>query len=165
MSVIISNYSDNLVSYFLSEKNRLVTLLPSTVRIEHVGSTAVGIGGKNIIDILIGVKNASEMAQIRDILTKNGYLEGHDSHPDRIFLASKQGETGEGDFHIHICPVSKNTFKDFIILRDYLKNNPLKAQEYLAKKHEFAKTANFDRKKYKALKSSYISNLITEAKK
>lgn len=164
MSVVINGYSDDLVNLFKNEKKRLATILPNNTTIEHVGSSAVGIGGKNIVDILVGTKNADEMLKVRDILVQNGYYEGHDSHDDRIFLASKEGETSEGDFHIHICPISENSYQDFIILRDYLRNNPLKAQEYFDKKYEFAKLAGFDRKQYKSLKSKYVSDLIAEAK-
>lgn len=165
MPVSIKRYSSNLVERFLREKNRLLTLLPQSVRIEHVGSSAVGIGGKNIIDILIGVPERKDMKKISMILINNGYYEGNDSHNDRVFLASKQGETGEGDYHIHICPVNEESFKDFILLREYLINNPTKANEYLKKKHEFAVKAGFDRKKYKALKSIYVSDLLSKAKK
>ncbi|MCP9460099.1 MAG: GrpB family protein, partial [Candidatus Nanosyncoccus sp. P13S_S20_bin.18.1] len=104
MSVMISEYKDTLLKRFKSEKQRLLSFLPDTIIIEHVGSSAVGIGGKNIIDILIGISDQDEMLRIRDILKENGYFEGHDSHGDRIFLASSKNETGDGDFHIHICP-------------------------------------------------------------
>ena len=63
------------------------------------------------------------------------------------------------------CPVEEESYKDFIVLRDFLRNNPKKAQEYLNKKCVFAKEANFDRKKYKNLKSAYVSKLLIEAKK
>ncbi|MBR3228772.1 GrpB family protein [Candidatus Saccharibacteria bacterium] len=165
MSISINSYSPNLIKRFLKEKKRLSTLLPSFVRIEHVGSSAVGIGGKNIVDILIGVPGRKDMEKISKVLTKNGYYEGNDSHDNRIFLASKQEETGEGDYHIHICPVNEESFKDFIILREYLRNNPTKANDYFRKKHEFAAEAGFDRKKYKALKSTYVSDLLSKAKK
>ena len=164
MPVTINEYSELLVRRFLFERARLAALLPPSVNIEHVGSSAVGIGGKNIIDILIGVTDTEEMEGVRDILTQNGYIEGNDSHSDRVFLASRKDETREGDFHAHICPVSSDTYKDFIILRDFLKNNPKKAEEYFEKKHQFAEAANFDRKKYKALKSAYVSKLLVEAK-
>ena len=165
MSVVINDYKKTLVENFLSEKQRLLSFLPKNTTIEHVGSSAVGIGGKNIIDILIGVSNRGKMLKIRDILKENGYFEGHDSHDDRIFLASSQEETGEGDFHIHICPINENSYKDFIILRDFLRSNPAKAREYFNKKHEFAEIAGFDRKKYKALKAQCVSELLSEAKK
>lgn len=164
MPVIVKEYSSKLIERFTQEKRRLSSLLPTDIKIEHVGSSAVFIGGKNIIDILIGVPTRKNMTSIKNILIKNGYFEGSDSHADRIFLANTKEETGEGDFHIHICPIKEESYENFIILRNFLKNNPEKAQEYLKKKYEFAKEANFDRKKYKALKSVYVSKLLTEAK-
>ncbi len=138
--------------------------MPDEIQIEHVGSSAVGIGGKNIIDILIGAKNREEMKKIRDILIRNGYFEGNDSCEDRIFLANKRTETGEGDFHVHICPIDGSSFKDFIILRDFFRANPQKASEYFEKKQEFAKVAGYERKKYKALKAKYVSGLLDKIK-
>ena len=164
MSVSIKPYSEVLAQRFADEQERLRNILGAGVLIEHVGSSAVGIGGKNIIDILVGVKDTNEMARVRDILAKNGYFEGNDSHEDRIFMASSEGETGEGDFHIHICPVGSETYANFIVLRDFLRAHPEKAQEYFTKKEELAKLAEFDRKKYKALKSKYVDKLVMEAK-
>ena len=153
MSVVISEYKDTLLKRFMSEKQRLLSFLPDAIIIEHVGSSAVGVGGKNIIDILIGVSDKDEMFKIRDILKTNGYFEGYDSHDDRIFLASSENETGDGDFHIHICPITYNSYKDFILLRDFLISNPEKSKEYYNKKIELANKAGFDRQKYKTLKS------------
>jgi glutamate-rich protein grpB len=164
MSVVISEYKDTLLKRFISEKQRLLSFLPDTLIIEHVGSSAVGIGGKNIIDILIGVSDKDEMLRVRDILKANGYFEGHDSHDDRIFLASSENETGDGDFHIHICPITSNSYKDFILLRDFLISNPEKSKEYYNKKIELANKAGFDRQKYKTLKSQYLTKLLSEIK-
>ena len=165
MMVDIIEYSDVLRQRFADEKKRIKSFITSDITIEHVGSSAVGIGGKNIVDILIGVSDEVEMKNVRDILVKNGYFEGNDNHDDRIFLASREEETREGDFHIHICPISSDSYKDFIILRDFLIANPNRAKEYFFKKYEFAREANFDRKKYKSLKSKYVSKLLLDAKK
>ena len=148
----------------MSEKQRLLSFLPDTLIIEHVGSSAVGIGGKNIVDILIGVSNKDEMLRVRDILKENGYFEGHDSHEDRIFLASSENETGDGDFHIHICPITCDSYKDFILLRGFLVSNPEKIKEYYNKKIEFANKSGFDRQKYKTLKSQYLTKLLSQIK-
>ena len=164
MSVVISEYKDTLLKRFKSEKQRLLSFLPDTLVIEHVGSSAVGIGGKNIVDILIGVSDKDEMLRVRDILKANGYFEGHDSHDDRIFLASSENETWDGDFHIHICPITSNSYKDFILLRDFLISNPEKSKEYYNKKIELANKAGFDRQKYKTLKSQYLTKLLSEIK-
>ena len=164
MSVVISEYKDTLLKRFISEKQRLLSFLPDTLIVEHVGSSAVGIGGKNIIDILIGVSDKDEMLRVRDILKENGYFEGHDSHGDRIFLASSKNGTGDGDFHIHICLITSNYYKDFILLRVFLISNPEKSKEYYNKKIEFANKAGFNRQKYKTLKSQYLTKLLSEIK-
>lgn len=164
MSVVISEYKDTLLKRFISEKQRLLSFLPDTLIVEHVGSSAVGIGGKNIIDILIGVSDKDEMLRVRDILKANGYFEVHDSHDDRIFLASSENETGDGDFHIHICPITSNSYKDFILLRDFLISNPEKSKEYYNKKIELANKAGFNRQKYKTLKSQYLTKVLSEIK-
>lgn len=161
---MISEYKDTLLKRFKSEKQCLLSFLPDTIIIEHVGSSAVSIGGKNIVDILIGVSDKDEMLRVRDILKANGYFEGHDSHDDRIFLASSENETGDGDFHIHICPITSNSYKDFILLRDFLISNPEKSKEYYNKKIELANKAGFDRQKYKTLKSQYLTKLLSEIK-
>lgn len=165
MSVIINPYSDELARRFETEEKRLRVILGNDVSIEHVGSSAVGIGGKNIVDILIGVKGAEEMDSTRDKLVKNGYYEGNDSHEDRIFMASRKEETGEGDCHIHICLIGSEVYSDFLRLRDYLRANPEIAKEYLEMKQLFAERAGFDRKKYKALKSEYVAGLLKKARK
>lgn len=164
MSIVISEHKDTLLKRYKSEKQRLLSFLPDTLVIEHVGSSAIGIGGKNIVDILIGVSDKDEMLKVRDILKENGYFEGHDSHDDRIFLASSENETGDGDFHIHICPITCNSYKDFILLRDFLISNSEKSKEYYNKKIKFANKAGFDRQKYKTLKSQYLAKLLSEIK-
>lgn len=165
MSVSIRPYSDDLARRFAVEKARLGDILGTDIPVKHVGSSAVGIGGKNIVDILVGAENAEEMMRIRDALAENGYFEGGDSHDDRIFMASSLDETGEGDFHVHICLVGSETYADFLRLRDFLRKNHDRAQEYLMKKQEFAKLAGFDRKRYKALKAEYVARLLEEARK
>ena len=164
MPVIINKYSPKLAELFEQERNRLSKLMPANITFEHVGSSAAYIGGKNIIDILIGVPERKDLIFIKNILIINGYIEGNDSHEDRIFLASTDKETTQGDFHIHICPIHEESYRDFIILRNFLRENPGKVQEYYKKKLELSKEANYDRKKYKNLKSAYVSKLLNEAK-
>jgi len=75
MSVVISEYKDTLLKRFISEKQRLLSFLPDTLIVEHVGSSAVGIGGKNIIDILIGVSDKKQTDILKSmILTMTGFF-------------------------------------------------------------------------------------------
>jgi GrpB-like predicted nucleotidyltransferase (UPF0157 family) len=164
MTVKILNFSEDLTQRFALEKARLTLLLGADVRIEHVGSSAVGIGGKNIVDILIGVPDREAMMKTKNILIQNGYFSGNDDHADRVFLASRKEETGENDVHIHICPIDSATFCDFLILRDYLRKHPAIAKSYFDKKKEIAVLAQNNRKEYKRLKSQYVSKLLEVAK-
>ena len=171
MSVEIKEYHDNLVKRFLKEKQRLRDVFNSEIVIEHVGSSAIGIGGKNIVDILVGVKSTDEMVTVRDLLTSVGYREGHDTHPDRIFMARRinddgtDRETGEGDYHVHIVVVDSSEYLNMLGFRDYLRAHPDEAKEYYETKKVLAKKAGFNRKKYKALKSEYVKALIEKTKK
>ena len=47
MPILINNYKNSLADKFLEEKRRISLFLPNKITIEHVGSSAVGIGGKN----------------------------------------------------------------------------------------------------------------------
>ncbi len=165
MVLSIGNYSKNLKRQFDQEKDRLKTLIGEEPTIEHIGSTAVGIGGKNIIDILIGVKQQSQIEKIKNILMENGYFAGFNNHPNRIFLASSEEETSEGDFHIHLCLKDSEEYQNFILIRDYLLGNPGEASRYFEKKNEFAKDTKYNREEYKSLKSKYVSELLKRAKK
>ena len=169
MSVKINMYNDSLRGKFEVEAKRIREALGEEVTIEHVGSSAVGIGGKNIVDILVGVRDVSEMERVRDLLTEVGYREGHDSHPERIFMAWRKDddgtdrETGEGDYHVHISVEGSEEYLNFIRLRDYLRAHRDEALEYERMKSVFAEKAGYDRKKYKALKSEFVKELIGRA--
>ena len=52
MSVKIEPYDEGLAEKFEREAERIRSVLGEDVTIEHVGSSAVGIGGKNIVDII-----------------------------------------------------------------------------------------------------------------
>ena len=157
----IHQYSEELPAQFEVKAEQIRRVLGEEAAIEHVGSSAVGIGGKNIIDILVGVKNIREAA---DKLIAAGYFEGNDSHDDRIFLASRQEETQAGDTHIHVCIKDSPVYCDFLTLRDYLRAYPEEAKAYEEHKHEFSEQAKHDRKQYKKLKSAYVSALLERAR-
>ena len=157
----IHQYSEELPAQFEVKAEQIRRVLGDGVAIEHVGSSAVGIGGKNIIDILVGVKNIRKAA---DKLIAAGYFEGNDSHDDRVFLASRQEETQAGDTHVHVCIKDSPVYHDFLTLRDYLRTYPEEAKAYEEHKHEFSEQAERDRKQYKKLKSAYVSALLERAR-
>ncbi len=167
MSVSIKPFQINANELFLNEKHKIEKLLTNYRGVHHIGSTAVpGLGGKNIIDILISAQDIDDITRIRDALLQNGYYLGNSNQPEsgRLFLASRKEETGEGDFHIHIAVQGSSTHDNFLILRDFLRANPDEAKIYYQFKQKIAKQTSYQRELYKQYKSEYVSKLIAKAK-
>lgn len=92
--------------WYESEKTNLKTILGTNVikRIEHIGSTAVpNIWAKNIVDILLEVGRIEDLARVRDLLVKNGWLVMSEN-PNRFSLNKGYTEQGfaEKVFHLHL---------------------------------------------------------------
>ena len=67
---VFKKYSSIYGSVFKIERRRLyIGMHGLSVRIEHVGSTAVrGLGGKNILDILVGIRSGKRESIKRKII-------------------------------------------------------------------------------------------------
>ena len=64
-----------MAAVFARVKNKLAPVLADSSQIHHVGSTAVpGLGGKNILDILVSTKDSEHMNELRDKLVAIGYF-------------------------------------------------------------------------------------------
>ena len=157
-----------MAAVFTRVKNKLAPAIADGSQIHHVGSTAVpGLGGKNILDILISAKDSEHMNKLRDKLVAIGYFPSLNpsSRQDYIFLASRQEETGEGDIHIHLAVVDTETHDNFLIIRDYLRSRNDEADQYSKIKYQYAKQANYDRSAYKKLKAAYVDKLLQRARR
>ena len=161
----VQDYNKNKELFFETEK-KLRTVLGENVPIDHVGSTAIkNIVGKNIIDVLIGAVDNDEFVDFRDKLTQLGFFPSQNSRTDIYqFFASRQGETGEGDVHLHLVVIDTERYREFIILRNYLIENPSEAIAYSNHKKELLSQGITDRKLYRATKSKYVTELIKRAK-
>lgn len=164
MSVEIKPYDRRLQDLFLQESERIRECLGPEVSIEHVGSSAAHIGGKNIVDILIGVRDSDEGLECGQKLLRLGYHFGNATGSDRIFMASSLDETGEGDFHVHICPKDEEEYRDFVVLRDYLIAHPDEAEKYYEMKQKIAEKVDYDRVEYKKVKGDYADGLLKMAR-
>ena len=134
--------------------------------IDHVGSTAIpDMVGKNIIDILVGAHDEVEFIKFRSLIERLGYYASQNSRTEIYqFFASRQGETGSGDTHIHLVVMGTDRYNDFLTLRNYLLENKSEADNYANHKKELIKLGVTDRKQYRATKSLYVSNLIEKAR-
>ncbi|MFZ2154183.1 MAG: GrpB family protein [Candidatus Moraniibacteriota bacterium] len=140
-------------------KNRISDLCPNKLMIEHIGSTAIiGLGGKGIIDISIGIKKWSEAEEVLKALRKLGFKHFHDIENHSIFVSTK-AHCEENDFHVHIGRINTKRYKKTLDFRDILRKNPRLARAYSKIKKEAFQKSRENRKLYKRIKNDWFMSL------
>lgn len=163
--VILTEHREIWTSWYADEEKRLAALLPSeSIRISHIGSTAISsIWAKPIIDILVELPISLSMDEMKEILLRNGYI-CMSEQPDR--KSFNRGYTRRGFaekvFHLHLRYRGDN---DELYFRDFLNENPLLAKQYEELKLSLWKKFEYDRDGYTSAKTEFIAEQTTRAKK
>ena len=166
VELIKQNYLENK-NKFEQTKAMLTKKLGNNVPVNHVGSTAIPEieVGKNIIDVLVGATNKAEFDKLFKLIEDLGFYPSTNSKSDIYqFFASRQGETGNGDTHIHLVIINTERYDEFLTLKTYLLENKDEAINYSNHKKELITLGTTNRKEYRATKSKYVTNLIERAK-
>jgi len=146
------------------KKKQEIDAIARDVEIHHIGSTAVrGLGGKGIIDILIGVKNWQGAEKLIAGLKQIGFDHVHPKEEGKIFLSSIK-ESGRGDFHVHMVVIGSVAYRNFLAFRDYLRKHPKEAENYFKLKLIWHEEAKGERAVYTKMKNSYIKGILKKAK-
>ncbi|SIS84232.1 GrpB domain, predicted nucleotidyltransferase, UPF0157 family [Chryseobacterium ureilyticum] len=150
--------------------------------IEHIGSTSVeGLSAKPIIDIMIGVKNETELDQIPSLLQGKDYVyyeKYNEEMPYRRFfikLKDKPQTLGFPEIihlgdqipeelhnhqlriaHIHTIPTSSEHWLRHIAFRDYLRSHPDIKEEYQQLKEKLSQLEWIDGNDYNEGKDPFI---------
>lgn len=146
--------SESVVLRKIFEPHRLVGL-------EHYGSTAVpGLYAKPIIDILIGLNEFSLAEKEKERLQLLGYeYIGRALSYERFFLRKR----GQGDFNLAIVRYAGTVWRDSIVVRDYLRTHPEKAEEYALLKHQALAEGYVTIPVYADYKRDFVVRLSQEA--
>jgi len=131
--------------------------------IEHVGSTAVpGLGGKPVIDIMVGVP---VLAAVDDRIpaleaAEYEYAQGYEKElPDRRYF--RKPRLGPRAFHVH-CVVRGSDFWNLhLAFRDRLRAHPEVAAAYDNLKRELAMRVS--KAEYTEAKSPFIEGVLAAA--
>lgn len=147
--------------WYHNEKNSLLSIMPDTVQINHIGSTAIrGIWAKPIIDILVEA-NFADHSEIKRILCQNGYIcMAHTG--SRIDFNKGYTQTGftEKVYHLHLREFGDN---DELYFRDYLNDYPDIARAYEELKLSLWKEYEHDRDGYTERKTAFVSKYTHKA--
>ena len=163
--IFLVEHKSEWKDWYELEKTSLKKILGANVikRIEHIGSTAIpNIWAKNIVDILLEVGRIEDLARVRDLLVKNGWLVMSES-PNRISLNKGYTEQGfaEKVFHLHLRLIGDH---DEIYFRDYLCQHPDITQAYQELKLSLWKKFEHNRDAYTTAKTDFIKYYVSEAK-
>jgi GrpB-like predicted nucleotidyltransferase (UPF0157 family) len=147
--------------FFRIEKKRLVLSLDPGAKIEHVGSTAVvGLGGKGILDVLVGT-NESGIYAAKDRLQGLGYEFRQDASTEKrlFFRRDYRYKQGVRRVHVHLTRLNGKDWKEMVSFRDYLLDKKEAIAEYSKVKRRAVKIANGDGKEYRKQKEEFIKNI------
>ena len=151
-------YNKKFVEIFKREKEKISEVL-NNCEIYHIGSTAVpGLGGKGIIDIMIGIGSWKETKDVIEKLESIGFKHIHPKEQGRIFL-SRIGATKYGDVHIHVVVEGSKPYKEMLFFRSYLRTNKKEVERYFNLKLKWLEKAKGNRAKYTKAKEDYMRNI------
>jgi GrpB-like predicted nucleotidyltransferase (UPF0157 family) len=162
-AIELSPYSPMWPVTFDIEKGRLVEIFGSdAVIIEHVGSTAVpGLGGKPIIDILVGAPSVEVFDRYIPALVETGYKHVQEfqvAFPQRRFLVKTHGQPGH--FNLNAVRYDTPFWKDLIAFRDGLRADSGVAERYWRLKGLLATRFRNDRQAYSNAKTEFIQSAL-----
>lgn len=165
--ILLSEHNPNWKNDYEAEKELLTKhFARHAIRINHIGSTAVkGLLAKPTIDILLEVSSNLLPKSICKTALKCGYTVMSETSTGEYRLDLCKGYTSQGFadkvFHLHIRYPGDY---DELIFCDFLKRNPVKAQEYAQLKVELQKRFKHNRDAYTEAKGDFIRQCVKKAR-
>ena len=164
--VNLEKYQNNWKEEFKKEKYNLEKIFREVaLEIEHVGSTAIpGLSAKPIIDIALALNSLEDFDEFKYYYDNHEDYSIKDTREIGEILLRKGPESNRTHF-IHIVKKDSDRYKNMVLFRDYLINNPEELKAYEDLKKELAIKFKDDRKSYTASKNEFITDIINKAKK
>jgi GrpB-like predicted nucleotidyltransferase (UPF0157 family) len=161
--VVVVDYDADWPHRYEEERARIVSVLGGlAVAVEHVGSTAVpGLGGKPVIDIMVGVRRLEDGQRCVGPLEGLGYeYLGELGIPGRLYF--RRGLPRE--YQIHLVEHGGEFWERHLLFRDFLRTDPETAAEYHRLKKELALKFRSDREEYTEAKTAFIRSVEERAR-
>lgn len=163
--VVIVDYNPRWPLLYEQEMKLIHRVLGSRIKaIEHIGSTAIpNLGGKNIIDIMVGVSNVDEANECLLPLESIGYkvVTPQGDNAEWYYCLGKDQQAG---YHLHLVKFSSEHWNRHLLFRDFLRKNPQVSKEYYNLKKELAAKYGTDRLGYTEAKTMFIESTIARGK-
>jgi len=166
---VIASYDEDWPLRYERERQRISRAIGSRLlAIEHIGSTAVqGLGAKPIIDVMAGVESLADAhACIEPLRTleyefRPAIADRLGLHDDRFFVKSTMGAPA---VHLHLTEFCGTFWRDKLLFRSVLRDNPDVAQEYEALKRDLAPRFS-DGPSYSTAKTGFVLGTLEQARR
>ena len=167
--VHIANHDPRWPACFEEERGRIEEVVGRRLaEVEHVGSTAVpGLDAKPVIDVMVGLGSMSEADLCVEPLISLGYSyweEGVEPH-HRLFVRFVDAGWTARTHNLHLVEAGSWYCVERLLFRDYLRNHPTTASEYVQLKRFLARRYKDDREAYTAAKKDFVTTVVEKAKK
>ena len=136
------------------EAARLRGALPDAV-VEHVGSTAVPLAGRPIVDLLVGVRELPPSLRLPDYEAC-----GDGGVPGRLCFRRRNAAA----FDAQVVVLGGPLWTDALLLRDYLRAHPQEAAQYAERKRDAVASGASTLAAYSQAKSPAIAGLLANAR-
>ncbi|MGH3763670.1 MAG: dephospho-CoA kinase [Pseudonocardiaceae bacterium] len=139
-------------------------------RIDHIGSTAVpGLDAKDVLDLQVVVSDLAVAEQLADDLVGAGLVR----RDGRWWDNARNGATWDKAMatnadptraiNCHVRPVNSPTWREAVLLRDWLRAHPAAVREYTHFKHRLAAQPSDSIEGYATAKTPFISSALDRA--
>ena len=162
LSVEVVPYNPVWKEWF-AELRKIIWPRISDVAIDfvHIGSTSIpGMSAKPIIDIDIVIDSFDKFDEIRSRLTRIGYY-----HQGNLGIEGREafGQENEPKYahHLYVCTANSTAYKNHVLLRKHLKENPEAFRRYRDLKLQLA-ASGLDIDSYTREKTILIIEFLRE---
>ena len=160
--VHLAEHDPHWTSLYEQERDCLLKALgPAALDIQHVGSTAVPrLTAKPIIDIAVAITHLTQAKDAEPALRDLDYEFMPDIKiPGELFYRKLTGT-----HHLHILEFGSDHWQNYIRFRDYLRENPHVASDYIELKRALADRFSHDRPSYTRGKAQFIESILRKAR-
>jgi GrpB-like predicted nucleotidyltransferase (UPF0157 family) len=164
--VILSPFSNEWPVLFGVLREELLTAFaPTTVAIEHIGSTAVpGLAAKPVIDLLLGASSVAEIEAKTDAVVTLGYVYRHEYErelPMRRYFVKAPIHSLR--VHLHGVVIGSRLWRQHLAFRDALRAGEALRREYQTLKQRLAAEFANDKAAYTDAKAPFIQSVLARA--
>ena len=154
-------YDANLPMAFNEVKRLIQEVLPD-IQVEHVGSSSIpGVGGRNVIDMVIPAADPDQAA-----IKHHLYALGFQDSPFRHFLPLLVGVIafqGHGyPILLYVLSPESEVYADWITFRDYMRAHAEDAQAYDTVKQQAIAAGKVEGGRYQQAKTPFLISVMAK---